>query len=64
MIYDPAAALARARRLIPDVEGDLVPHFSHGMCISQRQLVDARVLEFLKNAEAGDRVAITEYSMA
>jgi len=33
------------------------------MCISQRQLVDARVLEFVNEAGAGDRGAITECSM-
>lgn len=47
-ICDPATALARARRLIPAIEGDLVPDCSHDMCVSQRRLVDARVLDFLK----------------
>ena len=46
-IYDPAAALARACRLIPDCRGELVPRSSHDMCFSQRRLVDARVLDFL-----------------
>jgi pimeloyl-ACP methyl ester carboxylesterase len=47
VIYDPAAALARARQLIPDFEGALVPESSHDMCLRQRGIVDARVLEFL-----------------
>ena len=46
-IYDPAAGLARARRLLPDFQGELVPRSSHDMCFSQRRLVDRRVLDFL-----------------
>jgi pimeloyl-ACP methyl ester carboxylesterase len=47
VIYDPAKALARARRLVPDFEGELVPRCSHEMSSSQHQIVDARVLNFL-----------------
>ena len=46
VICDPAAALARALRLIPDCRGDLVSGPRHEMCISHRRIVDARVLEF------------------
>jgi pimeloyl-ACP methyl ester carboxylesterase len=52
VIYDPATALARARRLIPDFEGDLVPRSSHDMCFSQHRLVDRRILDFLKRPRA------------
>jgi pimeloyl-ACP methyl ester carboxylesterase len=48
VIYDPAASLERARRLIPHFEGELVPRASHDMSFSQSQLVNARILEFLK----------------
>jgi pimeloyl-ACP methyl ester carboxylesterase len=48
VIWDPAAALARARQLFPDVQGELVPRSSHDMCFSQHRIVDARVLDFLK----------------
>ncbi len=48
VIYDPAAALTRARRLIPNLEADLLPHCSHDMCFTQHKIVTARVLEFLK----------------
>jgi pimeloyl-ACP methyl ester carboxylesterase len=48
VIYDPAAALQRARRLLPNFEGALVPRASHDMSFSQSQLVNARILEFLK----------------
>jgi pimeloyl-ACP methyl ester carboxylesterase len=48
VISDPARALGRARRLMPDFEGGLVPGCRHEMCLSQRHVVDARVLDFLK----------------
>jgi pimeloyl-ACP methyl ester carboxylesterase len=47
VIYDPEEALARARRLIPELEGELVPNTSHDMTFVQHRLVDARALEFL-----------------
>lgn len=47
VIYDPAAAIDRARRLIPNFDGELVPHCSHDMCFSQYRIVDERVLDFL-----------------
>ena len=48
VLYDASTALARARRLIPDFEGDLIPRCRHDMCFSQSRIVDARVLDFLK----------------
>ena len=47
-IYDPAAALDRARRVVPDLRGELVPRANHDMCLNQYRIVDARVLDFLK----------------
>jgi pimeloyl-ACP methyl ester carboxylesterase len=49
VIYDPVKALARARRLIPDLEGELVPGSSHAMSFTHHRIVDARVLEFLND---------------
>jgi pimeloyl-ACP methyl ester carboxylesterase len=49
VIYDAAEALARARALIPNLEGELVPGANHNMCVSHCQLVDARVLDFLSD---------------
>jgi len=49
VIYDPTKALARASRLIPDFRGELVPRCSHDMCFSQYRVVNARVLDFLKD---------------
>ena len=52
VIYDPAAALARARALIPNFEGELVPGCNHDMSASQYKIVDARVLDFLNDSGA------------
>jgi pimeloyl-ACP methyl ester carboxylesterase len=46
--YDPVAALERARRLIPNFEGELVSQANHDMTISKHAIVDRGVLEFLK----------------
>ena len=46
-IYEPAEAVARARRLIPRVHAELIAGASHDMCVTQRGIVDLRVLEFL-----------------
>ncbi len=47
VISDPARAVERARRLIPDFTGELVPACRHDMVSSQHPIVDARVLDFL-----------------
>jgi pimeloyl-ACP methyl ester carboxylesterase len=52
VIYDPRAAFTRARRLIPDFEGELVSESRHDMCFRQRDIVDARILNFLKDTRS------------
>jgi len=64
VICDPVTALARARRLFPDVQGELVPRCSHDMCFSQHRIVDEQMLDFLKRTRTDDRGAITERSVA
>jgi pimeloyl-ACP methyl ester carboxylesterase len=49
VMYDAAEALARARRLIPDFTGELIPNCGHEMCGSQSRVVDACVLDFLND---------------
>jgi|SRR5215211_2731057 len=49
-LYDSKAALERARRLIPNFEGELVPGANHEMTISKREFVDRRLLEFLNES--------------
>ena len=61
VIYDASEAFARARRLISDLEGDLIPDCRHDMCFSQHHIVDARVVDFLKTrggpqADTGPRL--------
>jgi pimeloyl-ACP methyl ester carboxylesterase len=57
VISDPARALERARRLIPEFRGELVPGSRHEMCSSQSRIVDARVLEFLADVQPKTDVA-------
>jgi pimeloyl-ACP methyl ester carboxylesterase len=64
VISNPARALDRARRLIPEFEGNLVPGCRHDMCATQRDIVDTRVLEFLKKTHGDDRAATTQRSVA
>ena len=52
VIYDPAKALARAQALLPKFEGEQVPRCNHDMCFSLHRIVDARVLDFLKEVES------------
>ena len=58
VISDPAAAVDRACRLVPDVRGELVPGGRHEMCVRQHRIVNARVLEFLAESRRNraDRV--------
>ena len=64
VMYDAARALARARRLIPNLEGDLVPRSRHDMCWSQHRIVDARVLDFLRKIPTDDQRKTTARSVA
>jgi pimeloyl-ACP methyl ester carboxylesterase len=52
VLCDAAAALARARRLVPDFQGELIPHCSHDMCASRCRIVNAVVLDFLAKGYA------------
>ena len=64
VISDPARALDRARRLIPDFEGELVPGCRHVMVSSRSDIVNARVLNFLKKTSTEARAATAERSVA
>ena len=50
VIYDPAASIERARRLIPHLEASLVPNASHDLSSFQARVVDERILGFLKDS--------------
>ena len=64
VISDPVKALERARRLIPDFEGDLVPGCRHDMCSSRCGIVNARVLDFLHKTQGDERGVMVARSVA
>jgi pimeloyl-ACP methyl ester carboxylesterase len=47
MIYDAAEATARARRLLPDVEAEIVPGVGHLLGVQRPEVVNPRLLAFL-----------------
>jgi pimeloyl-ACP methyl ester carboxylesterase len=49
VIYDPPASIERARRLIPHIEAELIPNASHDMSCFQAEVVDERILKFLRS---------------
>ena len=63
VVYDSAAALTRARQLIPDFEGDLVPRSSHDMAFSQHRTVDGRILDFLRRTSPRIKIAHQSVSL-
>jgi pimeloyl-ACP methyl ester carboxylesterase len=64
VVCDPAQALAQARRLFPNVEGELIPQSGHDMVFSQRRIVDARVLEFLNGTRRDDHTSAAKRTVA
>jgi pimeloyl-ACP methyl ester carboxylesterase len=59
MIYDAADATARARRLIPDVEAEIVPGLGHLLGVQRPGIVNPRLLTFLADrAGAGRQVPV------
>ncbi len=49
MLYSPRAAIARARRLIPNVTAELVPGCSQLLNMERPQAVNGAILAFLRN---------------
>ena len=47
-LYDPVAAVKRARQLIPNIKTELIPRASHDMPVSQPETVNRKILEFLE----------------
>ena len=47
VIYNPELAVNRAKRLIPNVEAEIIPDASHALSMEQPALVDERILRFL-----------------
>jgi hypothetical protein len=40
--------LERASRLMPNLEGELIPRASHDISVGQHDIVDKRILDFLE----------------
>ena len=53
VIFDPARAAAKMRRIAPQVQLDVIPGVSHDLFIVAADEVNRRVLQFLKGAAAG-----------
>jgi pimeloyl-ACP methyl ester carboxylesterase len=53
VIYNAKKALTRARKLISDLTGEIVPGCGHDISFSQHEIVDERMLTFL-GADAQD----------
>jgi hypothetical protein len=64
VICDPARALARARRVIPNFQGELVPRCRHDMVFRQRGMVDTRILNFINRTTANGQDHTSERFVA
>ena len=53
VIYNAEKALARAKRLIPDLSGELLPNCGHDISFSQYEIVDKRILSYLNTKLLG-----------
>jgi pimeloyl-ACP methyl ester carboxylesterase len=53
-LYDPVAAPARAKELIPDLRAELIPQAGHDLPVSRPEAVDQRVLAFLEGDAVPD----------
>ena len=53
MIYDPMAAMARARRLIPRVTASIIPDVGHLLGMQRQDLVDPWIRELLDAPDPG-----------
>ncbi len=47
VLYDPEAAVNRAKQLMQNIEAEVVSNASHGLPLEQAELVNERILEFL-----------------
>ncbi len=50
--FDPHAAWDRAKNLLPNVQGEIMPKVGHALTMEQPEIVNARILSFLADAAA------------
>lgn len=48
VIYDPYRAYRRATRLMPNLDAEIIPDASHNLIAEKSEIVNVRILEFLK----------------
>jgi pimeloyl-ACP methyl ester carboxylesterase len=48
VILSAPKAIDRAKRLMPDIQAEMIPEASHMLSMDQPEMVDARILKFLK----------------
>jgi pimeloyl-ACP methyl ester carboxylesterase len=48
-LYNPLAAVKRARQLISTIQAEIVANSGHDMPVSRAEIVDRKVLVFLKS---------------
>jgi len=48
VIFSAPKAINRAKRLMPDIQAEMIPEASHIPSMDQPEMVDARILKFLK----------------
>lgn len=48
VIFSAPKAIDRAKRLMPDIKAEMIPEASHLLSMDQPEMVDARILKFLK----------------
>jgi pimeloyl-ACP methyl ester carboxylesterase len=49
VLYEATSAIDRARRLIPHIEAEIIPHAGHMLSTDQPEAVIGRILQFLQN---------------
>jgi len=50
-MYNPKKAIARARRLMPDLTAEIIPNVGHTLNMEQPETINSRILEFLSSNE-------------
>jgi len=56
VIYAPQTALTRARNLIPNIEADIISGAGHALNFDQPEIVNQRIMEFLKKHATHQKV--------
>jgi pimeloyl-ACP methyl ester carboxylesterase len=49
VVYNPYRVLVRAKRLLPDIQAELIPNASHLLPIEQAETVNRKILAFLNS---------------